>query len=221
MSDFDGTLTTNDLGTLTMERFGAPGWERFDELFEDGQITLNECVRRQTALIRASSRAEILDFLSPLSEFRPGMAALLDECRRVSTEFVVASAGIDFCIRQTFRRQGLSMPRLYCPETKFTARRFRVSMPRKAPLVGSKEIRLTSGKNFKQSLVAAYQARGRTVTYLGDGPADIAPASIADTVFAIDRSPLAIACDRRGILYTPIQTLDPVAQFVRAGSLRP
>ncbi|MFZ0892236.1 MAG: HAD-IB family phosphatase [Thermoplasmata archaeon] len=220
VSDFDGTLTSYDLGTMVLEQFGAPGWEHFDELFEAGKITLGDCLREQTALIRASSPAEILRYLLPFSEFRPGMKPLLDECRRGGSKFVVASAGIDFCIRQVFRREGLSIPPLCCPVTKSTAQGFRIKMPRTASLGDGASVRFSSGENFKKSLVAAHQARGRSVTFLGDGAADIAPASVADKVFAIDRSPLAIACVQRGIPCTRIRSLDPVASFMRGQSLR-
>jgi 2-hydroxy-3-keto-5-methylthiopentenyl-1-phosphate phosphatase len=218
VSDFDGTLTAHDLGTKVLERFGSAGWKRFDELFERGQISLSECLREQTALINAPSKDEILRYLFPFSEFRPGMETLLAACGRGN--LVVASAGIDFCIRRVFRKAGLSLPHLCCPATESTPRGFRIVMPRTVSLGGSASIRLSPGENFKQVLVAGYRNQGRTVVYLGDGVADIAPASIADKVFAIDGSPLATACPKDGIACTTIRTLDPVARYLRSQTSR-
>ena len=216
VSDFDGTLTQHDLGELALQRFGLPGWERYDELFESGQITIAECIRKQSAMIRARSRTEILRYLSRFARFRPGLDRLLDDCRRARIDFVVASAGIDFCIRHVFRLHQLPMPTLYCPRTSFTPHGLRVVMPPFPP--GRKRTGpATQGdRNFKHSIVASYQGRGRRVVYIGDGATDIAPASIADKVFAIRGSPLDAALAERGIPRSPIRTLLPVSRFVQA-----
>jgi len=221
VSDFDGTLTKNDLGALTLKRFGASGWERYDELFENGQITLDECLRKQSAMIRARSQEEILDYISRFSRFRPGAVRLLDQCRRGRIEFVVASAGIDFCIRHAFRLNEQPMPRLYCPSTEFTRHGLRIVMPSRLPNTGNPGTNAPRHGNFKQSLVASYQSQGRKVIYIGNGMTDVPPASIANKVFAINGSSLEAACAQRGIPHSPIRTFLPVSRFLESGFVEP
>lgn len=215
VSDFDGTLTRHDLGALTLERFGTPGWERYDELFENGEITIAECIRKQSAMIRARSQKEILRYISGFSRFRPGFVQLLNECRRGGVEFVVASAGIDFCIRQVFRLNELPMPRLYCPVTTFTRTGLRVEMPPRPRIRRNSGLPISRPHGFKEALVASYRSRGRRVVYLGDGVTDLPAAAIASKVFAIRGSRLERGCLQRGIPCASIRTLLPVSQFLR------
>jgi 2-hydroxy-3-keto-5-methylthiopentenyl-1-phosphate phosphatase len=217
VSDFDGTLTGNDLGTLVLQRFGIPGWERHDELFDQGLIGIDELIQKQSAMIRAGSQEEILRYVAPLSRFRPGMGLLLEACAHRGVDLVVASAGIDFCIRQAFRSNGLAMPKLYCPTTTFARSGLRVVMPFSPRALARAGHRPPEDQNFKRTVVDLYQTRGRKVIYIGDGMTDIAPSSIADKVFAIRGSPLERACVQRGIPHSSIRTLQPVARFVRVG----
>ncbi|MGC2035303.1 MAG: HAD-IB family phosphatase [Thermoplasmata archaeon] len=217
VSDFDGTLTGNDLGTLVLQRFGLPGWERHDELFDKGLIRIDELIQKQSAMIRARSQGEILRYVAPLSRFRPGMGRLLQACARRGVDLVVASAGIDFCIRQAFRSNGLAMPKLYCPRTTFARSGLRVVMPFSPRLLERTGDRPSVDQNFKRAVVDLYQSRGRKVIFIGDGTTDIAPSTIADKVFVIRGSPLERACVERGIPHSSIRTLQPVARFVRVG----
>jgi 2-hydroxy-3-keto-5-methylthiopentenyl-1-phosphate phosphatase len=217
VSDFDGTLTENDLGTLVLQRFGIPGWERHDELFDQGLIGIDELIQKQSAMIRARSQEEILRYVAPLSRFRRGMGRLVEECVHRGVDLVVASAGIDFCIRQAFRSNGLAMPKLYCPTTTFTRSGLRVVMPFSPRTLARAGDRPPEDHNFKRAVVDLYRSRGRKVIYIGDGTTDIAPSSIADKVFAIRGSPLDRACVQRGIHRSSIRTLQPVARFVRVG----
>jgi 2-hydroxy-3-keto-5-methylthiopentenyl-1-phosphate phosphatase len=217
VSDFDGTLTGNDLGTLVLQRFGLPGWERHDELFDQGLIGIDELIQKQSAMIRARSQEEILRYVAPLSRFRLGMGRLLEECAHRGVDLVVASAGIDFCIRQAFRSNGLEMPKLYCPTTTFTRSGLQVVMPFSSRNLARTGHRPPKDPNFKRAVVDLYQTRGRKVIYIGDGTTDIAPSSIADKVFAIRGSPLERACVQRGIPHSSIRTLQPVARFVQVG----
>jgi 2-hydroxy-3-keto-5-methylthiopentenyl-1-phosphate phosphatase len=220
VSDFDGTLTKSDLGALTLERFGTPGWERYDELFERGRITLGECIRRQSALIRARTRQEILDYLTAFSQFRTGLVRLLEECRNVRVDFVVTSAGIDFCIRHAFRVNGLPMPPLYCPSSSFTRTGLRIVMPSRLPSLGRMGGDPPGPRNFKQELVRSFQSRGRKVVYIGNGMTDVPAAAVADKVFVIAGSPLERACVQRRIAHSSIRTLLPVSKFVHENPFR-
>ena len=40
--DFDGTACLQDVSEMLLDTFGEPGWERFDEAVDRGEIGLRE-----------------------------------------------------------------------------------------------------------------------------------------------------------------------------------
>ena len=54
LSDFDGTLTLNDTFENVLTRFGKGDWRTVDDQYLRGEITLQECVQRQGAMVQAS-----------------------------------------------------------------------------------------------------------------------------------------------------------------------
>jgi 2-hydroxy-3-keto-5-methylthiopentenyl-1-phosphate phosphatase len=206
LCDFDGTIMMDDVAELILKRFSKPGWERFNNLLATGKITVEECVRKEYAMIRASSVEEVAEFASRLNRLRPGFKTFLRHCLAQNIAFVVVSAGIDFCIRDAFRIKGIDMPQLVCPAATLV------------PMGGLKLIfpeRCSSGsRDFKEDAVMAFKARGHNVVYVGDGSGDANAAERSDAVFAVKGSMLQKVCEERGIPYRAIRTFEPVSTFI-------
>src|SRR6266568_5052875 len=60
LSDFDGTVTLNDTFQNVVEKFGQGNWRAVDDQYVKGEITLEECLRRQGGMVRAS-KSQLLD----------------------------------------------------------------------------------------------------------------------------------------------------------------
>src|SRR2546427_11610764 len=70
LTDFDGTVTLNDTFQNVAEKFAQGDWRAVDDQYVKGEITLEECLRRQGAMVRAS-KSQILDELDGVTRFRP------------------------------------------------------------------------------------------------------------------------------------------------------
>jgi 2-hydroxy-3-keto-5-methylthiopentenyl-1-phosphate phosphatase len=52
--DFEGTITMRDSSELALRRFAQGRWEGYDEMLDRGEIGLEECLRRQFSLVKAT-----------------------------------------------------------------------------------------------------------------------------------------------------------------------
>jgi 2-hydroxy-3-keto-5-methylthiopentenyl-1-phosphate phosphatase len=98
LSDFDGTVTLNDTFENVLARFGKGDWRTVDDQYVRGKITLEECVRRQGAMVQVSE-PEILDYLNRVTEFRPNFDQLVEFRETNHFPPVIVSAGLDFVIK--------------------------------------------------------------------------------------------------------------------------
>jgi HAD superfamily phosphoserine phosphatase-like hydrolase len=193
ITDFDGTIVTKDLSLLVLERFGLPGWREYDQRLEMGEMSIEPSLRAQYGMVRAGSKTEVLRYARRHSKLRDGFADLSRACGARGVALVVVSAGLDFCIEDALRKFRLKVDRLVCPRSKFTPNGIEVAFPPARP----------DSRNFKESVVADFAARGVRSVYAGDGYSDFYPASRADKVFAVADSVLARECMKNGVRFTP------------------
>lgn len=206
VADFDGTLARRDLAHMVLEKFGRGGWRRYGDLLAAREITVEQCVVGQYALIDARTRQQVVDYTDGFCQLRPGLRGLLSECRRQRASFTVVSAGLDFTIRRAFRKSGLRLPRLICPKSSLAeGGGFSLSFPPR---------RIATSKDFKEDAVLHRRARGDRVVYIGDGAGDFTAAARADVLFVIAGSRLEAICRSERIPCRPIKTLEPVRRFV-------
>ena len=159
-----------------------------DRQYERGQITLEECLRKQFSMVVATQE-EILDELDKAVTFRPNFERLVRYCKRKSIPFVIVSAGLDFVISHFLRQEDWEgLVETCAAKTQFGAGGIEFVFPR---LFDKGSV------NFKQDLVKHYRAMGKKVIYIGDGSADYAPAMSADYPFAIKGSRLAKLCENQ------------------------
>src|SRR5690348_12145968 len=98
LSDFDGTVTLDDTFEHVAEKFAKGDWRAVDDLYVKGEITVEECLRRQGAMVKATE-PQILDELDKVTTFRSGFDNIIEYCRTSQYPLVLVSAGLDFVIR--------------------------------------------------------------------------------------------------------------------------
>jgi 2-hydroxy-3-keto-5-methylthiopentenyl-1-phosphate phosphatase len=185
LSDFDRTIVNIDTAEYALQRFAAPSWRRIEAQFEGGEISFEESLRREFAMIKAPEKT-ILDELDKVAILRPNFERLIKYCRGQRLPLIVVSGGLEFCIRHFLDRDDwLSYVEIYAPKSKFTGEGYEVVMPK---LFG------TAAINFKDDFVIYHKSLGRRVFYIGDGLGDLPAAREADFSFAIKGSQLAKAC---------------------------
>jgi 2,3-diketo-5-methylthio-1-phosphopentane phosphatase len=183
--DFDGTVMETDTSESVLLKFAKGDWRIFDEQLDKGEITLDECMRRQFSMVTATE-PEILRELEKSSSFRPNFGQLVEYCAEQRHPFVIVSAGLDFVINYFVRSGGWSeLVKVLAPKAKCTPNGIQFAFPK--PLD-------QRSKGFKDDLVKRYKSKGYRVAYVGDSSLDLPAARIADYPFAIIESTLARLC---------------------------
>jgi len=184
--DFDGTITEVDTAEIIVDKFSTEDWRKEDQLLVEGKISLEECIQRQFAPVRATADEMVsaVDYI----RVRRGFKELVDYTLTKKIGFTIVSAGLDFIIKRKLKGMD-SRLKIVSPETKSTPNGLRVTFPQ---IEGY-------GPDFKVKLLNNAKSKGESVYYIGDGESDFAAASRADFVFAVEDSRLAHFCEEKNV----------------------
>src|SRR5262249_14185763 len=94
--DFDGPISTADVGRHLLARAAAPDWWDLHVAFDRGEIGSRECLTGQWALVDATE-AELRAMASEVP-VDPGFAALVTGLRNGGAEVTVVSDGFGFYV---------------------------------------------------------------------------------------------------------------------------
>ncbi len=203
--DFDGTVLSIDTCEFILDRFAVEDWRIFDRQLEKGEITLEECLRKQFATVSAPKEV-ILSEIDKVAVIRPNFSRLVEYCRKHRLHLVLASAGMDFVIKHILDQEGwLGLVGIYAPKAEVTANGIQFDFP---------ALFDQSSVNFKDDLVRHYRKQGMKVIYVGDGLTDYGAAKIADFAFAIMRSKLAKLLEHSAIPHREINDFEEVVEVI-------
>ena len=204
LCDFDGTVTLTDTLEYVLRKFAVGDWKSFDERYERGEISLQECLRSQGRLVRTPEMVLVAE-MERVTSFRPNFDKLVQYCRNNKLPLVTVSAGLDFVIRDLLRMKGWNnLVRLSAAKAECTLEGIRFTFPR---------LHDKTSLSIKDDLVKYHKTKGRRVAYVGDGIWDIHALKEADHRFAIKGSRLAELCRRQGI---PAREVSDFLEVVRA-----
>jgi len=196
VSDFDGTLTIDDVTTLFWDRHLGYDWRQLllPETYA-GQKTPLEMIAHGYGDIAVPPDALLAEARAH-TRMRPGLSALTALCRARGWPFLVVSHGLGFYIQELLP-PGIPFVAF---AGAFDGRRWQVTLPA--------GIALLPGEDFKSHVVAdlCRQNPGRPTVYLGDGRLDLLAAETCDEIFAVRGSKLAELSPRA----RPFDELDEV-----------
>ena len=205
VSDFDGTIVNIDAVEYLLARFADGDWRKYDDQYEKGEISLEECLRQQYRMIK-EPRQKLLNAVDGATTFRAGFDELIAFCKQKEITFTIVSAGLDFVIAHLLRRKNMEYRIVvWAPKSKLRSRGIFLDFS------GLPE-RGTS--NFKSSLVRSIQARRTSVAYIGDGLSDYEAIRHANVRFVIKGSRLAERCRKDGVKCREITNLKEVTRSV-------
>lgn len=205
MCDFDETIVNIDTAEYALEQFADPHWRRIEKQFEAGEITFEESLRKEFAMINATEQT-ILEALDKVVVFRPNFNKLVESCRTKHVPLTVVSGGLEFSIRHFLdRADWLDFVKIYAPRAKYTPNGYELTFP---------ESLGTGGVNFKDDLVRHHKKQGDRVFYIGDGIGDFPAAKVAELPFAIKDSKLAEACRKANITHREITDFQEVVDAI-------
>ncbi|MDD2773192.1 MAG: HAD-IB family phosphatase [Elusimicrobiales bacterium] len=198
VTDFDGTVTTCDVGDAICLNFGAATREEV-RLSYAKTASVKLCMRRFFARLAAEPDA-VRRFVLSNTVMRDGFAPAARRLARAGVPLEIASGGLDIYIGPLLKKWGVSAAAVFCGRARHENGRFRVTYP---------QIR-DALEQFKAARVRHYKKRGCKVIFCGDATSDLKAASQADTVFACGR--LSALCREAGIKARRLHDFGEVAR---------
>src|SRR5512143_2015147 len=110
--DFDGTITTEDVGDAFFLRFGGPACTAHVRDYREGRISARECFTREAAEIRVLPLEEA-DAFARTRGLTAGFVEFVRFLREQGLEFHVVSDGLDFYIERILSSHGMSGVSVY------------------------------------------------------------------------------------------------------------
>lgn len=203
--DFDGTISTLDVGRYLLSRTAPPEWWDLHLQYERGEIGSRACISGQWALV-AGDEAELRAVAREVP-LDTGFEPLVQWLRGGGAEVAVLSDGFGFYAREVCDPLALDV---YTNAVDFAASRA-LRFPYEDPTCACANCGVC-----KQAPIRAAQARGRTTVLVGDGASDRQAALVAEIVLA--KHELADWCDASGVAYTRFEDLDDVRRFIATWS---
>ncbi|HKZ47329.1 MAG TPA: phosphatase, partial [Thermoplasmata archaeon] len=80
VSDFDGTVTTEDVAEILLNHFTGDAWMVIEDEFRAERIGVREAMRRQFALLR-EPREAMLEVVDAQARLDPEFPGFLEEAR--------------------------------------------------------------------------------------------------------------------------------------------
>lgn len=204
--DFDGTVTTRDIGDEVCGRFADPAWRAIDEAWVRGELSLPEAQQQMWALARCG-RDEALQCAREVGALRPGLDAVLDALSGAGGAAWLASGGFDFYIEALLDGRLARFQRAYFNRARFVEGRVAVEFPHAELACGRCAV-------CKGKVCDLARAAGARVIFVGDGASDRCAIGRADVLCAVEGSMLARACRERGADHVPIARLDEVVRLL-------
>ena len=206
LSDFDGTIITSSVGEAIFKKFVQEDWEKYDREYEQGKITLEECMRIQYGMIKESKKV-LLDFSRAIMQSRPKFSDLVNYCKSKGIQLIIVSASLDFVIEEFLRINDIRNIPIVCARSLFKDGTIMLTFDAMKDL---------SIRDFKEDTVKYYQNLGKQVCFIGDGTSDMLAVEQADYVFAVQNSKLSAICNKKNIAYKEFLYFTEIIDFLEA-----
>lgn len=199
-SDFDGTLTQNDVGDALIKNFGDwPECNKVVQRWLRGEISSREYYE-VAALTMRMNQKQLNDFcdMQPLAS---GFFEFAAFCRDRNWPLIVLSDGLDYYIHRVLARHGFDLP-VVANHLEFSpAGRIEISFPHFEHSCG----KCANCKGYHVRQLAKPQEK---IVYIGDGYSDRCGAQEADIVFA--KHDLAKWCEEMQVKYFHYENFEQV-----------
>jgi 2,3-diketo-5-methylthio-1-phosphopentane phosphatase len=194
--DFDGTISTTDVGVHLLERLAPPAWHDVEAEYQAGVIGSRVCLLDEWDLLPAD--ADLLRSVAAEVALDPGTDALVTGLLEAGAEVSIVSDGFGFYAEDACAHLGIP---LFTNTVDWTTGRLEFPHEDRCCACGS-------CGTCKQAPIKDARHRGRTTVLVGDGTSDRKAALLADAVFAKDG--LAQWCRYNAVTFEPFVTLADV-----------
>jgi 2,3-diketo-5-methylthio-1-phosphopentane phosphatase len=195
--DFDGTITTEDVGLQIITEFGLPGWDEGIVRYRSGEFGSRELHEWEAAYLSSSQEQDMQELARLKGEIRPGFDELIAYAHTNDIPLEIASSGWSFYIDAILGKFNLSDIPYISAKADFTLGDVAVfACSPRATLCDINGI-------CKCDRVWPLQGDDYKVVFIGDGLSDFCVSEQADFIFAT-RS-LRKHCEENDIEFTPFE----------------
>jgi 2-hydroxy-3-keto-5-methylthiopentenyl-1-phosphate phosphatase len=199
--DFDGTITSIDIGEWFTDTFGDPQKNReIIKLWVEKKITSPESwfMMFENVLFNKKRFIQFIDQV----EIDPTFKNFVDYCNQNIFEVRVLSDGFDFYINKILAREGFGNLEVYCNKANITPENKVIpEFP-----YGDEECKYCG--NCKRNHILYNSSDDDFIIYIGDGYSDKCPIQYCDFIFA--KNSLLKYCEINRITYFPFKNFDDV-----------
>jgi len=193
-SDFDGTVTLNDIWMEIGDYFikNKEKWAEIIKQFENQEIGARECFSRECSLLEDLDVVKFNEIIDK-QELDPKFIDFYEFCLRNNIPLIILSEGMDYYIERILKNYNL--------EIEFYSNRIRFSEDKKSielefPHSDSDCIKCGTSK---RNILMNKTGDDEISVFIGDGFSDACVVNYADIVFA--KKALASYCWKNNITY--------------------
>jgi 2-hydroxy-3-keto-5-methylthiopentenyl-1-phosphate phosphatase len=207
--DFDGTACLHDVSEMLLDRFGEPGWERFDESVDRGEMGLREAAAHQAAMLHGTAD-DMLAFALE-AELDPTFPSFVTWAEDHGIPVTLASDGFGLYVRPILEAAGLGRLEVVTNELAVEDGRMVLRNPHGHPeCVGCGTCKMLAAIGLRE--------HHGPVAFVGEGQSDRYGALYSDVVFA--KNALVRICEQDGVPFVLWKTFDDVRDALESiGSL--
>jgi len=209
--DFDGTVTTTDVGDAFFLAFGGPVCTQIVRDYREERISARECFDREAAAIGRLPLTEAEAFVAGQG-VDPGFPSFVRFCRENGIGLQIVSDGLDFYITRILALHGVG-------DVPVCSNRLIVSPADADGRAGIaveypfQDAECTRCACCKRNILVTGAGDEDIIGYVGEGYSDRCAARYADIVFAKDE--LQAFCQEENISYFEYRTFHDVTARLR------
>jgi 2,3-diketo-5-methylthio-1-phosphopentane phosphatase len=202
--DFDGTLTTEDVGNRLFGRFAGEAAESIVREYHAGRLNARECLRQECAALGVVRPEAIREFVLqfPLDPFAE---ELVQFCSSKGIALTILSDGLDLYVDPILEKANLGDLRRFVNHGSFVETKEGSTL---VPSFPYRDEHCDLCGNCKRNHIVTRSADDDLVVYVGDGISDRCPVRYADVVFA--KRDLIQYCQEQNISYFEFRHLGDV-----------
>jgi 2-hydroxy-3-keto-5-methylthiopentenyl-1-phosphate phosphatase len=177
--DFDGTVTTDDVGYTFFKVFAEGKAEDIVKKYREGEITAVECLQGECNIYNEYpvAAAQVRQFILSQS-LTAGFKEFVEYCQKNKFRLTIISAGFDFYIMPILEQNGLDGLEVLANKT--TIKNGRIY----PDFIYYEEKTCRRCSNCKGLRIDELTKPGEIAVFIGDGHSDDHGAEAADLVFA-------------------------------------
>jgi len=204
--DFDGTITTKDVGEHMFLKFGEP--EKCKEIINewlDGELNSKEVWIQLCETIKNFNEAKFADFIQTI-EIDPYFDEFKNYCKNNNFQVTILSDGLDYYINKIREKENFSELPIFYNKLTFNGSGELV------PIFPHSDEECLKCANCKRNHIINSSSDENITIYIGDGWSDTCAAEHCDFIFA--KRSLLKYCEQSGVPYFPFKDFNDVQKIV-------